>query len=108
MEENVPGKFTKLAWSLPWLLRYPLWRAKESVQRLTQRSGPQHLIFVIANHFEPGYDPSGVILDLHTQRRVWKIGASRRASSAKRFATTTGLRFVIPTFIPPNNIIALS
>lgn len=68
MEANVPGKFTKLAWSLPWLLRYPLWRAEESVRRLTQRSGPQHLIFVIANHFEPGYDPSGVILDLPTQQ----------------------------------------
>jgi hypothetical protein len=68
MEANVPGKFTKLAWSLPWLLRYPLWRAAESVRRLTQHTGPQHLVFVIANHFEPGYDPSGVILDLPKQQ----------------------------------------
>jgi hypothetical protein len=68
MEENVPGKFTKLAWSLPWLLRYPLWRAAESVRRLTDESGPQHLVFVIANHFEPGYDPSGIILDLPKQQ----------------------------------------
>ena len=44
----------KVKWSLPWLLRYPTWRAGESLSRAKEPSGPSHLIFVVANHFEPG------------------------------------------------------
>ncbi len=73
MSANSPSKFTKLAWSLPWLLRYPLWRAGEMSRRERATNGgssrPQHLIFVVANHFEPGWDASGRILDLPTQER---------------------------------------
>jgi hypothetical protein len=70
MNANSPGKFTKLAWSLPWLLRYPFWRTHELVRRLTEESAQQqHLIFVIANHFEPGWSDDGTILDLSTQQR---------------------------------------
>src|SRR5688500_4855410 len=43
----------KVKWSLPWLLRYPAWRAGELVSRARDSSGPTHLIFVVANHFEP-------------------------------------------------------
>jgi hypothetical protein len=66
--QNSPGTFTKLAWSLPWLVRYPFWRASELARRLTEKGAPQHLIFVIANHFEPGWDARGIILDLPTQQ----------------------------------------
>src|SRR5829696_2534611 len=70
MNENSLGKFTKLAWSLPWLLRYPFWRAGELVRRLTEESDQrQHLILVIANHFEPGWSEDGTILDLSTQQQ---------------------------------------
>jgi hypothetical protein len=44
----------KLKWSLPWLLRYPAWRANEFVSRVRDSGGPSHLVFVVANHFEPG------------------------------------------------------
>jgi hypothetical protein len=44
----------KVKWSLPWLLRYPAWRAGEFVSRLKHPAGASHLIFVVANHFEPG------------------------------------------------------
>lgn len=44
----------KVRWSLPWLLRYPVWRTREFVSRGQNGSGPTHLIFVVANHFEPG------------------------------------------------------
>ena len=44
----------KFRWSLPWLLRYPLWRSRELVRRLTEPQERQHLIFLVANHFEPG------------------------------------------------------
>ncbi len=69
-----PGRFTKLAWSLPWLLRYPSWRAREFVSRIVGDDAPAHLIFIIANHFEPGYNEEpnelgglGITLDWSTQ-----------------------------------------
>src|SRR5882762_10067918 len=45
--------FEKLRWSLPWLLRYPAWRAGEWARRVIDSSSPLHLIFLVANHFEP-------------------------------------------------------
>lgn len=68
MYTNPPSIPTKLIWSLPWLLRYPLWRVGEWLRQTPATSGPQHLIFVVANHFEPGYHPDGSILDLPTQQ----------------------------------------
>lgn len=44
----------KVKWSLPWLLRYPAWRANEFISRSQGICGPSHLVFVVANHFEPG------------------------------------------------------
>jgi hypothetical protein len=44
----------KVKWSLPWLMRYPLWRATEVAGRIKATVGPTHLIIVVANHFEPG------------------------------------------------------
>lgn len=43
----------KLRWSLPWLMRYPLWRAHQ-LYRGTSGTGPTHIVFLVANHFEPG------------------------------------------------------
>ena len=51
MTANQAGVITKLRWSLPWLLRYPLWRASTL---LLDSSDFRHVIFVVANHFEPG------------------------------------------------------
>jgi hypothetical protein len=45
---------TKLKWSLPWLVRYPFWRARKLVFSGGNRNGLTHIVFVIANHFEPG------------------------------------------------------
>lgn len=45
----------KVKWSLPWLIRYPLWRAGQLYRaRNPSTIGPTHLIFIVANHFEPG------------------------------------------------------
>lgn len=53
-DDFVNTKFLdKLKWSLPWLLRYPGWRAGEFLSR-SRSASPGHLIFVVANHFEPG------------------------------------------------------
>lgn len=50
----------KLKWSLPWLLRYPAWRAGEAVRRRGVSNGPLHLIFLVANHFEPGLGTTAI------------------------------------------------
>ncbi len=67
MNANEPGRLTKLGWSLPWLVRYPLWRANEIIRRATERAGPKHLIFVVANHFEPAWNEHGKPMDWSTQ-----------------------------------------
>ncbi|HYX41097.1 MAG TPA: hypothetical protein VE821_05340, partial [Pyrinomonadaceae bacterium] len=61
------SRLTKLKWSLPWLLRYPLWRAGEVAGRLADGNETRHLIFIVANHFEPGWNEQGLTLDWSTQ-----------------------------------------
>ena len=51
----VDTKFSdKLRWSLPWLLRYPFWRSRELIRGMTESNETRHLVFLVANHFEPG------------------------------------------------------
>ena len=65
------SKLDKLAWSLPWLMRYPFWRAREFAGRSTaEKSTPQHLIFIVANHFEPAWNEQGTPLDWNAQLTV--------------------------------------
>jgi len=52
--------FEKLRWSLPWLVRYPLWRFNEFRGRERHQTGPRHVVFLVANHFEPTSDPEGL------------------------------------------------
>lgn len=60
---------TKLSWSLPWLARYPFWRAGAAARRIGEGEGPIHLIVVVANHFEPSWSERGGLLPLDEQRR---------------------------------------
>ncbi len=58
----------KLAWSLPWLMRYPFWRAREFAGRTAaEKHAPQHLVFIVANHFEPAWNEQGASLDWNQQ-----------------------------------------
>ena len=50
----------KLRWSIPWLVRYPFWRAKELGRRMSETSGETHVIFLVANHWEPGTGPQAI------------------------------------------------
>ena len=60
--EDSPGIIVKLRWSMPWLMRYPMWRLRELMRRMTEEAGPKHFIFVVANHFEPAWNEQGVTL----------------------------------------------
>ena len=50
----------KLRWSLPWLIRYPAWRARAWASRLSEGAGSRYLIILVANHFEPPMGPTGL------------------------------------------------
>lgn len=56
MKKHTPSVVDKLIWSLPWLARYPFWRAQESLRRLAAGGRERHLIFIVANHFEPSWN----------------------------------------------------
>lgn len=49
--------FTKLKWNLPWLVRYPLNRAKSFLEQTAFEN--KHIVFTIANHFEPAWSANG-------------------------------------------------
>ncbi len=84
MEDNHPTKWTKLKWSLPWLSRYPLWRMREWSSR-PREERTQHIVFIIANHFEPAWEENGVVdLKKQIQRvRDWQSKAKAISESLK-------------------------
>jgi hypothetical protein len=69
MSETDAGMLAKLSWSLPWLARYPFWRAGAAARRAREGGGPLHLIVVVANHFEPAWSERSGFLPLDDQRR---------------------------------------
>lgn len=85
----------KLRHNLPWLARYPLWRFGEMLRRPAFGARkPQHIIIVVANHFEPSWNASGRFLDIDTQRRRlddWHAKA-RAIGEAVRDADDTKFR----------------
>jgi len=46
----------KLVWNLPWLLRYPFWRTREMLGRSGAGDSGRHVVLIVGNHFEPGYN----------------------------------------------------
>lgn len=65
MSVNKKSNLTKLKHALPWLARYPFVRGKSLFE---QTDGQKHIIFTVANHFEPAWEVDGA-LDLDEQRR---------------------------------------
>lgn len=59
MGPNEPSLLTKFKWNLPWLVRYPMVRLASMLQRNAFER--RHLIFTIADHFEPSWSPNGML-----------------------------------------------
>lgn len=82
---------TKLRWNLPWLVRYPVARWQDFLGKYAFEK--KHVIFTIANHFEPAWSESGP-LDIENQRkqlaRYHKI--ARETGDAVRDADGTKFR----------------
>jgi len=69
LHSNSPHALERLRWSLPWLVRYPFWRLREWIATLRQTTASvSHLIFVVANHFEPAWSYDGVYLPWSEQQ----------------------------------------
>jgi hypothetical protein len=86
MNSHGPGKLHKLRSSLPWLVRYPFWRANQFIRQISSTDAPAHLIILVANHFEPAWNPSSLPMDWDTQlARVdrW-AGLARKIGEAVR------------------------
>ena len=79
---------SKLKWSLPWLVRYPFWRARTLVSSGGNHHGPTHIVFVIANHFEPGLGQQAVRSVEHWCRLACRSGSSLRDHDGTSFRHT--------------------
>lgn len=96
MNRQSPGLLTKLEWSLPWLTRYPFWRVRQFLARLTANREPPHLLFMVANHFEPSWRAEGGFLTVPQQmlqlekwcRMARMIGENVRDGDGKPFRHT--------------------
>ena len=78
----------KLKWSLPWLVRYPFWRARTLVSGSGNADGPTHIVFIIANHFEPGVGKQAARSVERWCRMASDIGGSVRDHDGTPFRHT--------------------
>lgn len=82
---------TKLAWNLPWLVRYPWTRAASLLEQTAFEK--KHVIITIANHFEPAWGSNG---DLDHKTQVKRLQAyhqlARQTGEAVRDADGTKFR----------------
>ncbi len=85
--------YNKLKWNLPWMMRYPFVRLNDFLR--SKSENPKHLIFTIANHFEPAWSDNG-LLDLDDQKHrldkyyelARKTGEAVRDADGRKFAHT--------------------
>lgn len=98
---TAPSNFlTKLVWSLPWLTRYPMWRLEELFRRMSETISHKHLIFVVANHFEPGWDGSGIAMDWDSQIARVDKWTGRARTLGDSFKDSDGAPFRYTYFYP--------
>src|SRR5262245_8603210 len=100
MERNHASYLEKLSWALPWLSRYPFWRLKEMVRRVTETEGPRHMVMVIANHFEPAWTTEGVALYWDSQLKRLDKWFERSRVLGNQFRDNDGTPFRHTNFYP--------
>ncbi len=88
---------TKLAWNLPWLVRYPWSRARAFFEQTAFER--KHVIFTIADHFEPAWSPSGM-LDHGTQLKRLREYHKTARSTGETVRDSDGTKFRHTFFYP--------
>lgn len=99
MSDQDASLLNKLSWSLPWLTRYPFWRAGQLLRRVGEDGGPIHLIIVVANHFEPSWSDQG-LLGLDEQRRRLDYWCDMARSTGEAVRDHDGTPFRHTNFYP--------
>lgn len=87
----------KLKISLPWLARYPFARAASLFGE--RAAGKKHLIFTVANHFEPSWKAGG-LNDLDTQRRRLEHWHEMARATGDAVTDADGTKFRHTNFFP--------
>lgn len=103
MKTKEPAFSTKLKWSLPWLTSYPFWRAEELWQRAVNSvssTQPTHLVVVVANHFEPGWDESRLPVPWDAQMRKMDRWIKEARLTGRLVRDCDGKPFVHTYFYP--------
>ncbi|MBP6003716.1 MAG: hypothetical protein KA746_09810 [Pyrinomonadaceae bacterium] len=92
-----PTFSSKLKWNLPWLMRYPLSRAMSWMgQTAFERKS---VVITIADHFEPGWSPSGV-LDHKSQMTRLKAYHKLARETGEAVRDIDGTKFRHTNFYP--------
>lgn len=95
---NVETAFLrKLTWNLPWLVRYPWNRAKSFLEQTAFEN--KHIIFTIANHFEPAWSQNGP-LDRKAQIRQLKAYYKLARETGGAVQDADGTKFRHTNFYP--------
>lgn len=97
MNSNGPSFLTKLSWNLPWLVRYPFSRAASFLEQTAFEK--KHIIITVANHFEPGWSPNGV-LDHKTQITRLKAYHKMARETGDVIRDVDGTKFRHTNFYP--------
>jgi hypothetical protein len=87
----------KLRWNLPWLVRYPFERTKALLERTAFEK--KHIIFTIADHFEPAWSPDG-LLDLDDQKRALEAYYKLARKTGESIIDSDGTKFRHTNFYP--------
>src|ERR1044072_1668074 len=94
---SIKAKLKKLQTNLPWLARYPFARVQDFLGREPLEN--KHIIFTVANHFEPGWKESGVH-DLKTQIRRLEDYYKMARDTGEAVKDADGTKFRHGNFYP--------
>ncbi len=97
MSPDQPTFLTKLSWNLPWLVRYPVSRAKSFLEQTAFEK--KHIIITVANHFEPAWSEGG-FLDHKTQIKRLKEYHKLARSTGEAVTDADGTKFRHTNFYP--------
>ncbi len=87
----------KLKFSLPWLARYPLSRVGSLIENRSRAK--KHIVFTVANHFEPAWGPNG-FHDIDTQRRRMEDWHKMARNIGEAVRDADGTKFRHTNFYP--------
>ncbi len=97
MSATETNLITKLKWNLPWLVRYPFERTKAFFGRTAFEK--KHVIFTVANHFEPSWKSDG-LLPIDKQRKVLDKYHKLARKTGEALIDADGTKFRHTNFYP--------